>query len=341
VERFEIAAGIGSMIVQLAAARGVDAAALATAAGFVAPAPGDADARILLAVETALWDEAAHRSGDDAFGAHAAAAIRPGMFDVLDYAVRTAPTLRVALERLARYNRLVHDAAVFALEDRGPLVRVTHALHPGAAQSRHAAEFTLASLLVIGGQLAGRPLPARAVELFHPAPAAATVTALAAVFGVTPRFAAPANALELAQVDLERPLPGSDPALSRIIERHAEALLAARPEPRASMSQRVRQALAGALGQGDGERDVSLAAVAQRLGTSERSLQRHLADEGVSFDALYDELRRELAERYLSDRSLAIAEVAYLLGYSEPSAFHRAFKRWTGATPAEARRRAA
>jgi AraC-like DNA-binding protein len=71
---------------------------------------------------------------------------------------------------------------------------------------------------------------------------------------------------------------------------------------------------------------------------SARSLQRRLGDEGTSFDAVIDELRRDLAHRYLADPRIAIAEVAYLLGFSEPSAFHRAFKRWTGATPSEARR---
>jgi len=74
---------------------------------------------------------------------------------------------------------------------------------------------------------------------------------------------------------------------------------------------------------------------------SERSLQRRLADEGQTFDALLDELRHELALRYLADKTLAIAEVAFLLGYSEPSAFHRAFKRWTGKTPTQARQHAA
>jgi len=72
---------------------------------------------------------------------------------------------------------------------------------------------------------------------------------------------------------------------------------------------------------------------------SERSLQRRLAEESVRFEALTDDVRREMAARYLADRKVAIAEIAYLLGYSEPSAFHRAFKRWTGSTPAEARQR--
>ena len=82
---------------------------------------------------------------------------------------------------------------------------------------------------------------------------------------------------------------------------------------------------------------VSRAEVARRLHMSERSLQRHLRDEGVRFEALVEGLRRDLAMSYLSDRKMAIAEVAYLLGYSEPSAFHRAFKRWTGTTPGELR----
>ncbi|MFO0658260.1 MAG: helix-turn-helix transcriptional regulator [Polyangiaceae bacterium] len=122
--------------------------------------------------------------------------------------------------------------------------------------------------------------------------------------------------------------------LSRVIERHAEALLLSLPELSSGVADRVRQALANGLSDGG----VTLAEVAKRLKMSERSLQRKLASEGVSFDALLDEIRRDLALRYLSDRNIAIAEVAFLLGYSEPSPFHRAFKRWTGTTPSEARR---
>jgi AraC-like DNA-binding protein len=124
--------------------------------------------------------------------------------------------------------------------------------------------------------------------------------------------------------------------LSRVVIRHAEALLAALPVPAPdSSAHRVRRILADALADGEGQ--ATLAAVADKLHMSERSLQRRLADEGLKFDALLDELRRELAVRYLQDRKVAIAEVAYLLGYSEPSAFHRAFKRWTGKTPSELR----
>lgn len=336
VHAIEVAARIGAMILHAAAAKGVDPAALRAATGFDPAVAADPDARIPLAVEEALWDEAARLSGDEAFGLHAAGLLRPGVFDVLDYAIRTAPTLRVSLERLARYNRLEHDVAVFETEDRGDVVRVEHAFRvAGRAPNRHASDFTIASIVVIGAQIAGEPVVPRRVELRHDAPSSAA--AYARVFGVPVVFSAPVNAIELPSSVLDRPLAAADPGLSRVIERHAEALLAARPDPVESTAARVRRIAADALGEGD----ASLRRVAERLKTSERSLQRRLADEGVTFDAVLDDLRRELALRYLGDRKLAIAEVAYLLGYSEPSAFHRAFKRWTGATPSEVRRRAA
>jgi AraC-like DNA-binding protein len=332
----EVSARIGAMIVHAAAASGVDPVALQADTGFDARRATDPDARIPLHLEERLWEEAARRSGDAAFGLHAAERLRPGVFDVLDYAVRTAPTARLALERLARYNRLEHDVAVFTLIDRGEWTRIEHGFaHPGATPCRHASEFTLASLVVIGTQITGTPLEPKSVEFRHAAPA--STAEHTRLFGVEPHFGAAVNALELNRLWLQRPCPTADPALSRVIERHAEALLAARPDPTESTASRVRRLLTQALGEGE----TTLASMATRLKLSERSLQRRLADEGVSFDALLDELRQELALRYLADPKLAISEVAYLLGYSEPSAFHRAFKRWTGVTPAEARRRAA
>jgi AraC-like DNA-binding protein len=76
--------------------------------------------------------------------------------------------------------------------------------------------------------------------------------------------------------------------------------------------------------------------MAKRLGLTARSLQRRLQDEGTSFQALRDETRRSLADRYLG-QGLSVAEISFLLGFSEPSAFFRAFKRWTGLTPVERR----
>ena len=333
----EVSARIGASIVRAAATRGVPEAALVQATGFDPAAANDPDARISIALEERLWAEAAARSGDDAFGIHAAeSALTPGAFGVMDYAIRTAPTVGAALARLARYNRLEHDVAVFTIAERDDVARIEHAFRVGGlVQGRHGAEFTIASIVVAIAQLSDAPCRGRAVEFRHDAPAS-TAEHLR-VFGVSPRFSAPVNALEVDRAVLDRPVVAADPALWRVIERHAEALLAARPDPAESAAERVRRLLAQTLADGQ----ASLATVAARLRMSERSLQRRLASEGVSFDALLDEVRLDLARRYLGDSRLAIAEVAYLLGYSEPSAFHRAFRRWTGTTPREARHGAA
>jgi AraC-like DNA-binding protein len=80
--------------------------------------------------------------------------------------------------------------------------------------------------------------------------------------------------------------------------------------------------------------------VARELGTSERSLQRHLGELGFTFNALADEVREATARLYLEQPDIALAEIAYLLGFAEQSTFNRAFKRWTGCTPKQARAQA-
>jgi AraC-like DNA-binding protein len=331
----QMSARIGAMIVHAASAAGVRASDLQRATGFDPATAADPDARISLALEERLWNEAAQRSGDDDFGLHAAEAMRPGMFDVLDYVTRTAPTARAALERLARYNRLEHDVAVFSIIDAPDVTRVEHAFSVADVQCRHSAEFTLASIVVVGGQITGQPLRARAVEFRHAAPR--TTREHARVFGAVPSFDARMNAIELDPAALARPVPAADPMLLKVIERHADAALAALPVQPDTTIERVRNLLAGALREGA----ASLASVAEQLHMSERSLQRRLAEENATFDSVLDELRHSLALRYLAERQIAISEVAYLVGYSEPSAFHRAFKRWTGSTPTELRRRVA
>jgi AraC-like DNA-binding protein len=95
----------------------------------------------------------------------------------------------------------------------------------------------------------------------------------------------------------------------------------------------LRRILLSRLPQGDS----NIESVARSMGTSVRSLQRRLTYRGSSYQDVLDSIRREAAGQYLSDRALSISEVGYLLGYSEPAAFHRAFKRWHGSTPQEFR----
>jgi AraC-like DNA-binding protein len=328
VADIQMSARIGAMVVRAATLRGASGAAIRARTGFEPALARDPDARITLATETALWMAAIELTGDPAIGLHAAETLEPGAFDVIEWAIRTAPTVRTALERLARYNRIEHDAAVFTIIDRGHRVRIEHAFRiTGGEQCRASADFTIASIVIIASAISATSIRALHVELVGEAPA--STDEHTRIFGVVPTFGAAVNAIELAASDVARPCPAADPALSRVIERHAEAVLARIPDPAATTAERVRARVAAVLVDGE----VALADVAKYLKMSERSLQRRLGDEGRRFDELVDDLRHELAQRYLADPAIALGEIAYLLGYSEPSAFHRAFKRWTGTTP--------
>jgi AraC-like DNA-binding protein len=145
-------------------------------------------------------------------------------------------------------------------------------------------------------------------------------------------FNAPSTRLVLSGTILSRPLRAPNPGLFDYLGRHA-TLLQERVHSATSLSARVRELVAAQVRDGEPSQE----RIARRLGLSERTLQRRLAEEGVAFATLVDETRTELARLYLSDPKLAVFEVAFLLGYSEPSAFNRAFKRWTKQSPSQFR----
>lgn len=332
-----VLARLGGLVLAAAQARGVDGAALCERTGFDPALLANPDARIPLATENALWHAAADLTGDPCFGLHAVALVKPGDFDALDYAVRTAPDLLGALQRLARYNRLVHDIATFRVIDEGTRVTVEHGFAPpGLSPCRHASDFTLASLPAVAAQMCGERVGVLAVQLAHPAPA--DVQPYVDTFGVVPRFGAAVSALVFDAERLRRPLPQADAGLSRIVTAHAERLLAERAPADGGHATAAR--VARLVGERIANGPPALRDIARVLHLSERSLQRQLEAEGTRFSVLVEQVRRDLALRYLADHRLALGEVAYLLGYAEPSPFHRAFKRWTGMTPAEARLRA-
>ena len=124
------------------------------------------------------------------------------------------------------------------------------------------------------------------------------------------------------------------PLLSSLLQRQADEAMARLP-PMEDVALDVRRALASRVGGGD----TRIQTIARTLATSARSLQRRLAAAGVSYQQLLDLARKDAAERYLTRLALSIGEVAYLLGYSEPAAFNRAFRRWHNETPQAFRQR--
>jgi AraC-like DNA-binding protein len=311
---------------------GLDVGAALSVAGIDPAALDDAEARLPHVAALALWHEAARRSNDDAFGIHVAEDIRPGAFDVLDYAIRASATLGEGLERLVRYHRILHDAAVVGLRVDGESVWLEHVLPPEeAALPRQVAEFIVAAWLVVARQATARDLTPVEVSFRHPSPE--DLTEHRRVFRAPVRFLRPMNGLRIPRSLLDTPLARSDAGLCAVLEQYAQEILDRVPAM-TTLSHRVRHVVAAALSTGVDSDDV-----ARRMHMSRRTLHRQLAGEGTSFKKLVDDLRRELATRYLRERRMAIAEIAFLLGFSEASAFYRAFKRWCGSTPADFRRR--
>jgi AraC-like DNA-binding protein len=234
---------------------------------------------------------------------------------------------------LVRYNRLVHDLAVFSVTDTPDGVRIEHRFDAaGQIPCRHACECTLASILVAANQMTGTTVTALQVAFVHRDPPAALEHER--IFRVRPAFGADVSALLLSGESVNRPIRTADAALSRIISAPAESLLRTKPPGVFELSAQVCGHLAERLSNGV----PPLASVAEQLHMSQRSLQRGLHDEGTRFTALVDQVRKDMALRYVRERKLALGEVAYLLGFSEPRTFHRAFKRWTGMTAAAMRR---
>ena len=288
----------------------------------------DGDARISAAQFCVAWAEALRLTGNRALPLAIAGATPPGAFGIVEYVCRSAPTLGEALRQWVRYLNLLDDAVTVGLVVEGDraLLRVERESEAPAPASH---ELCWALVARHARELATRPFRVIAVELAHRAPA--DVAPFRAWFDAPVVFDAATTQLVLPASALDAALVSADPALLAILTRAADELVKQRPTDSLLTAQVVR-----ALGEALRSDDAGVDAIAKRLGLTGRSLQRRLEDEGTTFKQVREDVRRELAQRYLDD-GLAIAEISFLLGFSEPSAFFRAFKRWTGQTPLEAR----
>jgi AraC-like DNA-binding protein len=193
----------------------------------------------------------------------------------------------------------------------------------------------LASCVVIVRQLLGPDWTPLEVSLPNPEPGPADCDAYRGLFRCPLRFGASAAVFVVPRAELARPVVGADPALAKLMEPHLERALAqATAISRAAVP--VRRVLVAMLG----GQEPTLERVAKRLGTTPRTLQRRLRHENTTFQDLLDSVRHELALVHIGQHLASIDEVAWLLGFSNGSAFHRAFKRWTGVTPGEFRHQA-
>jgi AraC-like DNA-binding protein len=281
-----------------------------------------------------LLAEIAERRGDPAFGltlAHAALARPLGLFG---HMVWLSGSVRDAIARAVRFYTMVSRRTRVTLEEA--FVETEHGARDAIALLRQhrvanlargaiLTEFVFASFALRTRAATGQRFRLRAVRFAHPNDGVARAR-YEQTFAAPVTFENTLDELEFDAAQLDLPLSTSDPITSAVLETRIAALAGA-TTGRSLFIDRVRRAASSHLGG-----PTSLAKIAKQLGISARTLRRHLEQEGTSLRALVDDLRRERADELLAAGN-PVKEIAFVLGFSETSAFSRAYKRWTGRPP--------
>ena len=278
----------------------------------------------------AVWTAIETLSNDPGFGLKMVGETSTASHMLAFVAASYAADYRDGLARMARFKRLCSpDRLRFEATD-ATLV-VTSEWPSGVGPEPHLSiEASFALLLEIGRRGTNQRLAPVRVALRRPDPG---TDVHATYFGCTVRFGAPEDRMDLDAADLDRPFPCHNPELLEMLT-PALAEAAKEIEAEAGVGEQVRAVLKR--GMASGRPDVS--AVARDLGLSERTLQRRIASEGTTFRTLLVQARRELGSQLLSDPTIEIDEIAFVLGYQDVNAFYRAFRQWEETTPGQWRR---
>ncbi len=289
--------------------------------------PGD---RMPFIIWQQILHEVARQDGRIALGLAIAQNVEPGHVGILAYLGLSCDTLGEALQRFEHYHRLAYDGNHMQIRNIMGVLDISwsdDAGRPGQLVD----ETAIGILFRIMTQLvAPNPLALVAVKFVNAPPA--STRAYQQFFGCPVSFNTARTGIQIRAEYLALPLARHDAALRIILDRQAEALLAELPQPN-MFDQSLQQHLIKAVHEGQ----VQIEQVAQQFGLSPRALQRRLMARGYTYQQRLAQVRQTLAEQYLHDSSLTLADIALLLGYSEQSAFQRAFKQWTGKTPNQCR----
>jgi AraC-like DNA-binding protein len=313
------------------AAEGIDAAAIAAECGL--------DCKTLHDPEAAISDEFSHllivaatrHAGDPDFALKAGRHHRVTALGALGYAMMASADLRAALLIAERYTSAVTQAVSCRVQVCKGKCRIEFPVRPYTPQvARQPQEFLVTALLGYLQWLVGRPLLLTEVAFMHPRPKSVEIHT--ETFGILPIFDAKQPSLSFDAADLDLPIVTADKSIAPLLERFAAERSKVIGQP--SYTQQTRRCIISALASGQ----FGINEIARRLNISGRTLQRHLNEEGVNFNALLDDIRRDLLALYLNDAQMPLKEIATRLGFSSHSSFSRAVRRWHAQSPSMLRR---
>jgi AraC-like DNA-binding protein len=309
-------------------ARGIDPRRQLLLLGIDYPEDEDLTHFISAAQFTAFLHLVEELSGDPDIGLLAGEGIRVEDTGLLGLLVRSSADGQSAYEHCTQYNGAVQDTLDLetSLLD-GVLICRRRVMH-GVPASRILSEYFLARTLVLTRQLLG-PLDPLEVRLMHPRPP--DIREHSRIFGERLSFRQHEDAIALSADVLSRPMLHRDSVTSDMVSRHVSQQQQQHGLGTMStwdLTNRVRQAIVGNLSHGRG----SMGEVASQLMLSERTLHRHLREQGTSFQRLLDDVRRDCALQYLQEARYSALELSARLGFRGTAAFYRAFRRWTGSS---------
>ena len=333
-----LAASSLNTLLWAAGQHGADVPALCQAIGYEVVPTASPDARVPIATIQRLWPLVIEATHDPYFDLHIGRFINFTAAGTLAYVLLHAPTLGAAITQLCRYQDVacqgVRTVQTPAPEWPGGVWLSLELTSPAIIYPRYVLNSELSIYTAAFATLTGQPVVPLVVRLAYPRPA--DTRAHEQAFGTAAlEFDAPVTQIAFGASTLAQPILHANPGLFPLFEQHAAALLAQLPASQPlTLVERVRSEIVRQL---KGEVP-TLATVADRLHLGVRTLQLKLKEANHTYQQLLDAVRRDLAQRHLREPHLSTTDIAFLLGYSEPSVFVRSFKKWTGQTPGAFRR---
>jgi AraC-like DNA-binding protein len=324
-------AGVARLIVARLKSAGVPVAPLLKRVGLTPELIAEPDGRLSVRSQITLLDEAAIALKDDCIGFTLARDCDPREMGLLYYVLASSQTLGDAVKRAARYSRINNEALVVGYREGNRLIISLSYSGVPRHSCRHQIELGMFAALRICRVLTGQSLVPQYFSISHYR--SEGTSEMARFLGTEVQFGADRDEFALNLDARELPLIHSDPYLNDLLLKYCEAALANRRDDKAQLRTRVENAISSVLPHGR----VLVEDIARSLGMSERTLARKLSDEGLNFTEILQQMRRDLAVRYLDDPRLPVSKIAWLLGFREVSTFTHAFKRWTGKAPRQMR----
>ncbi|MAY60814.1 MAG: hypothetical protein CML29_01260 [Rhizobiales bacterium] len=326
----EVSAGMAASIMKCAAERGVDAAPIARACGLEPRDFGQVNKKLNLPDLCRLLEALAALTRDPYFGLHAGAAFEKGASGVLGYALMHAPTVKHAVELVRDCFHKVDTSTLYNFAVSGTETRIEWSLSPLVVRRSQYTDLAYVAVIAHFRSILGPGFQRIRAEIETPKPKNPTI--YRELIAKNLRFGAPVNAFTVPNDELDRQNPAADPRLFAILRDQLDGMPQLNghgPAPIQSIRRIVEHSLGGP--------QPTLSELAGRIGMSERTLQRRLAESGSSLHDIVDQSRRDLAEQLLVETDLSLSQISERLGFSAPSAFTRSASRWFGKPPSKLR----